>query len=107
MHQTDRSSSFTDGRSHPLDTSSPNIAHCEHTWQAALEHERRARKWPERIPIWINSRWQIAAVEDKALLIKSDAAPQPVSVRRGAGHDEEVMDWDRTDGCCFPMLDSN
>ncbi len=30
---------------------------------------------PERIPIWINSRWQIAAGEDKALLIKSDAAP--------------------------------
>jgi hypothetical protein len=42
---------------------------------------------PEMIPIWINSRWQIAADEDKALLIKSDAAPQPVGVRRGAGHD--------------------
>ncbi len=81
MHQTHGSSPFTNGCSHPLDTSSPNIAHCEHSWQGALEHERRARKWPERIPIWIKSRWQIAAGEDKALLIKSDAAPQPVGVR--------------------------
>jgi hypothetical protein len=28
-------------------------------------------------------------------LIKCDTAPQPVSVRGGAGHDEEVMGWDR------------
>jgi hypothetical protein len=96
MHQTHRCRSFANGRSHPLDASSADIAHCKHSWQAALQHQRRARKRPWWIPIWVNRQWQIASGEDKALLIKSDTAPQPVGIRGGAGHDEEVMGRDRT-----------
>ena len=90
MHQAHGSRSFANGRGHPLDTSRPDIAYCEHSWQAALEHERRPRKRPRRIPNRVNGLWQIAAGEDKALLIQSDTASQPIGVRRGGGYDEEV-----------------
>jgi hypothetical protein len=96
MHHTRRSSSFANGRSYPLDASSTDIAYGEYSWEAAFEHERRTGKRPRKIPIWVNRQWQIASGEDKALLIKSDTASQPVGVRGRAGHYEDVTGWDRT-----------
>jgi hypothetical protein len=51
---------------------------------------------PRRIPIWVNIHWQIAPCENKAFLIEGDNVPQPLGVRGGAGHDEEVMRSHRT-----------
>src|ERR1700733_7547701 len=51
MHHTHGSSSFTNGRSYPLDASSTDIAYGEYSWEAAFEHERRTGKGPRRIPI--------------------------------------------------------
>src|SRR5258706_1342621 len=96
MHHTHGSSSFANGRSHPFDTSSPDIAYCEHSWQAAFQHQRWAGKRPRRISIRINLHWQIAPGKDEALLIKSDTALQPAGIGRGASHYEEVMGRDRT-----------
>src|ERR1700722_3840421 len=96
MHHTHRTRSFANGRSHPFDTSGPDIAHCEHSWQAAFQHQWRPRKWPRRIPIRVNSQWQIAPREDKAILIESDTTLEPSGIGRGASHDEDVMGWDRT-----------
>src|SRR5882762_11472290 len=95
MHHTHGGSSFANSRSHPLDASSADVAYGEYSWEAAFEHQRRARKRPRRIPIWVNSQRQIASGEDKALLIKSHTASQPVGIGRSASHYEEVMGWDR------------
>ena len=43
VNQTDRRSSFPNGRGHPLNASRPDVAHCEHSRQAALQHQRRPR----------------------------------------------------------------
>ncbi len=37
MHHTHGSSSFADGRSHPLDASSAGVAYSEYSWEAAFE----------------------------------------------------------------------
>ena len=96
MNQTDGSGSFANGRGYPLNTSSADIAHCEHSWQAALQHQRWSRKRPSRISIWIHRNGQITSGEDEALLIESDTSLKPVRVRRSAGHNEEVMYLGRT-----------
>jgi len=101
MHHTYGSSSFADGRSYPLDASSADVAYGEYSWEAALEHLRRTGKRPRRIPIWVNRQWQIASGEDEAFIIKGETASQPVGVRRGPGHYEQVAGRRRT---CLPSL---
>src|ERR1700722_17065478 len=91
MHHTHGRRSFANSRSHPFDASGPDIAHCKHSWQAAFEHVRWAGKRPRKISIWIDRQRYVASGEDKAFLIKSDTALQPVGIGRGSSHYEEVM----------------
>jgi hypothetical protein len=96
MHHTHSSGSFANGRSYALDASSADVAHSEHSWEAAFEHLRRTGKRPKRILIWFDRHRQIASGEDEAFVIKSETASQPVGVRRGPGHYEEVAGRRRT-----------
>ena len=80
MHHTYGSSSFPNGRSHPLDASSADVACSEYSWKAAFEHVRRTGKRPKRNLIWFDSQWQTASGEDEALIVKCETASQPVGV---------------------------
>jgi hypothetical protein len=91
MNQTDGSGSLANGGGYPLNTSSADIAHCEDSWQAALQHQRGSRKRPCRIPIWVRRKGQSTPAKDEAFLIESNTSLKPIRVRGSAGHNEEVM----------------
>jgi hypothetical protein len=91
MHETHGSRSFAN----PLDASSLDITRCKYSSEAAFQYVRRTRERPGRAPIQVNIQCQIVSGEGNALFVESNTALQPVAVRGGAVHDEEVMGSDR------------
>jgi hypothetical protein len=80
MHHARRVGTLANGCGYALDASSAHISYGEYSRQATFEHLRRTRKRPRRVSIGLNTHRQIPPGEDEALLVKRDAASQPVGV---------------------------
>src|SRR5258708_18634387 len=96
MYHAHGCSAFADGRSHPLDASSTDVAYSEYSWEAAFEHQGRTGERPSRMLIRFDSQWQVASGEDESLIIKSATALPPVGVCRGSGHSQDVAGRSRS-----------
>ena len=91
MHKMDRDRTFANSRRNPLHVSGADVANCENCRQARLKHLRRPAKRPlsrSACQNWI----QVPSRKNEALLIKGDAATQPVAAWRRTRHHEDVPD---------------
>src|SRR5271157_3690060 len=88
MHEVNRDRSFADGRRHALHIAGPDIPHGKHPRQAGLEKVRRARQRPRLL--CQRRTVQIVAGEHESFVVERQTSLQPPSVRRGAGHHEQM-----------------
>src|ERR1700690_1930809 len=99
VHEMNGDGALADGRGYPLHIAGSNVTNSKHRGQTGLQHLRSPTKRPDmgrgrgRRCTW--GRVQIAASEDEAFVVKSDASLQPIGSRRCSGHDEDVADFTR------------
>src|SRR5947207_3169346 len=90
MNERDRNRALANGRGDALDAARADIADGEDAGPARLEQQRRARQWPAGGSEIVVR--EIGAGLDETVLVEREASIEPVGVRHGARHHEDVSD---------------
>src|SRR4051794_6826484 len=87
-----RDCALPDCGGYALHISRTNVSNREHSRQTCFQHLRCARKRPSGSAILLEYRFQIAAGDNKALLVQRNTPLQPVRSRGCSGHNEDMLD---------------
>src|SRR5215813_14240915 len=90
MHKMNGDRSLANRRSHTFYVARANVADRKHSGKAGFEHLRYACQRPRDGRNYARRSIEVAPGDNETLVVHRDAARQPLSPWRRAGHDEDT-----------------